>query len=113
MFNFLLTLTLNLLILAALLSACYAVNQLWRSANADGYLAFAVFIIFAAILDAILTFMVFADSTTHYGQFSTTPAFNQRLSSYFAAAGIALYCAHRSGRTLTGSLFRNRQPLES
>lgn len=113
MLNFLLTLVLNLFILAALLGACYVINQAWPGANADGYLAFAVFIIFAAILDAVLTFLVFAESNAHYGQFSTTPAFDQRFASYFAAAGIALYCAHRSGRTLTGSLLRTRQPLES
>lgn len=78
-------------------------------ANADGYLAFAVFIIFAAILDAVLTFLVFAESHAHYGQFSTTEAFDQRFASYFTAAGIALYRAHRSDHTLTGSFFRNRQ----
>ncbi|WP_233875027.1 hypothetical protein [Paraburkholderia adhaesiva] len=113
MSNFLLTLALNLLILATLLGTCYVVNQMWPGTNADGYLAFAVFIIFAAILDAVLTFLVFAESHAHYGQFSTTETFDERLASYFAAAGIALYCACRRGRTLTGSLLRNRQPLES
>jgi len=90
MINFLLDLISNLAILAVLLAGCCIVNSMRPDACANGYLMFVVFAGVALLFDAVLTFLVFADSQARYGKFSTTDAFVARLAAYLTACGIAV-----------------------
>ncbi|WP_240057150.1 hypothetical protein [Paraburkholderia azotifigens] len=90
MINYLLDLISNLAILAVLLAACCVVNRIRPDAGANGYLMFVAFVAVALLFDAVLTFLVFADSQTRYGKFSTTEAFMTRLAAYLTACGIAI-----------------------
>jgi hypothetical protein len=49
-------------------------------------------------LDAALTFHVFADARTRYGQYSTQAAFFQRAGAYLLAIVAALAWDHRTRR---------------
>ena len=63
----------------------------------------------ALLLDAALTFLVFADAQSRYGQFSTSSAFFERASAYGLAAIAALawrYAARRARAAKT-----NDKPL--
>jgi len=89
MINFLLDLITNLIILAGLLTACWAINLSRPGAKVNGYRVFAVLIAIALLFDAALTFLVFADSQARYGQFSTTEAFMSRAGAYVIACCVA------------------------
>lgn len=102
MFNFLLDLISNLIILAVLLTACCAFNWMRPDARVNGYLVFVVFIAIALLFDTALTFLVFADSQARYGKFSTTNAFIPRIAAYLTACGIAIYLSRMRNRKNAG-----------
>jgi hypothetical protein len=91
MSNFLFDLTANLVILVTLLVACHLCNL----ALNGGYV-YLVLAWTALVFDAALTFLVFADAQSRYGQFSAPSAFVERASAYALACAFALYCASRT-----------------
>ena len=98
MTNFLFGLVSNLALLAIVLSACHLCNRLVPGAALNGAHIFVALALAALLLDAALTFLVFADAQSRYGQFSTSSAFFERASAYVLAAIAALawrYAARR------------------
>ena len=93
MLNFLLGLFWNLAILAAVSCVCCAINGLAADTAIDGCVVFAMMAAFALAFDAALTFLIFADSQKHYGQFSTSGAFAERAFAYIIAGAVALCIA--------------------
>jgi hypothetical protein len=85
MTNFLFDLFSNLALLAFVLAACHLCNRLIPGASLNGSHIFAALAWVALLLDAALTFLVFADSQNRYGQFSTSAAFFERGSAYLLA----------------------------
>jgi hypothetical protein len=102
MINFLLDLISNLAILAVLLAACCVVNRIKPHVHANGYLLFIAFATIALLFDAALTFLVFADSMTRYGKFSTTDAFVTRVAAYLTACGVAVGLSRMRSRKAAG-----------
>ncbi|WP_025601540.1 hypothetical protein [Burkholderia sp. WSM2230] len=95
MTNFLFDLVSNFALLAIVLIACHVCNRLIPGAPLNGPSVFAALALAAVLLDAALTFLVFADARTRYGQFSTPSAFFVRSAAYaltvivaFAWAGV-------------------------
>src|SRR5579872_4488293 len=78
MTNFLFDLVSNLVLLAIVLSACHLCNRLIPGAALNGAHVFVALISAALLLDAALTFLVFADAQSRYGTFSTPAAFVER-----------------------------------
>jgi hypothetical protein len=99
MLNFLLDLITNLIILALLLTACWAFNLARPDAKVNGYRVFVVLTTIAMLFDAALTFLVFADAQARYGQFSTTAAFVARAVAYVIACGVAILLERVHRRT--------------
>jgi hypothetical protein len=89
MINFLLDLITNLAILAMLLTVCWFINLSRPDAKVNGYRVFVALIAVALLFDAALTFLVFADAQTRYGQFSSAQAFIPRCVAYLIACGVA------------------------
>lgn len=85
MTNFLFDLASNLALLAIVLVACNGCNRLIPGAAIDGSRVFSALALTAMLLDAALTFLVFADARTRYGQFSTPTAFFARSAAYALA----------------------------
>ncbi len=99
MTNFLFDLVSNLVLLAIVLSACHLCNRLVPGAALNGAHVFVALVSAALLLDAALTFLVFADAQSRYGTFSTPTAFFERASAYVLAAIAALasrYVARRA-----------------
>ncbi|CAE6703092.1 hypothetical protein [Paraburkholderia nemoris] len=99
MTNFLFDLVSNLVLLAIVLSACHLCNRLVPGAALNGAHVFVALISAALLLDAALTFLVFADAQSRYGTFSTPAAFVERASAYVLSAVAALasrYVARRA-----------------
>ncbi|CAE6693917.1 hypothetical protein [Paraburkholderia haematera] len=97
--NFLFNLVSNLALLTIVLSACHLCNRLVPSAALNGAHIFVALASAALLLDAALTFLVFADAQSRYGKFSTSGAFFERAGTYVLAAIAALawqYAAHRT-----------------
>jgi hypothetical protein len=86
MTNFLFDLVSNLALLAIVLSACHLCNRLVPGAALNGAHIFVALASAALLLDAALTFLVFADAQSRYGKFSTSSAFFERASAYVLAA---------------------------
>jgi hypothetical protein len=86
MTNFLFDLLSNLALLAIVLIACHLFNRLAPGAALNGAHIFVALASTALLLDAALTFLVFADAQNRYGKFSTPAAFFQRASAYVLAA---------------------------
>ena len=104
MTNFLFDLVSNLVLLAIVLSACHLCNRLVPGAALNGAHVFVALISAALLLDAALTFLVFADAQSRYGTFSTPAAFVERASAYVLSAVAALasrYVARRARATKT------------
>jgi chromate transport protein ChrA len=97
MTNFLFDLVSNLALLAIVLFACHLCNRLIPGAALNGSWVFAALTLAAVLLDAALTFLVFADARTRYGQFSTSSAFFARSAAY-ALAIIAAFAWRSLGR---------------
>jgi hypothetical protein len=93
MINFLLDLISNQDILAVVATVCCAINLTRTDVRLNGYHVFIGLVGAALLVDAALTFLVFADSQSRYGTFSTTHAFLQRAAAYLAACAIAFYFA--------------------
>ncbi|AFT84590.1 hypothetical protein [Paraburkholderia phenoliruptrix] len=85
MTNFLFDLVSNLALLAIVLVACQLCNRLIPGVVLNGSRVFAALALTAVLLDAALTFLVFADARTRYGQFSTPSAFWVRSAAYALA----------------------------
>ncbi|MFM0499480.1 hypothetical protein [Paraburkholderia caffeinilytica] len=101
MSNFLFDLVSNLVLLGVVLSVCRLYNRLVSGAALNGPHIFIALISAALVLDAALTFLVFADAQNRYGKFSTPTAFFERASAYGLAAIAALasrYVARRRVR---------------
>lgn len=101
MSNFLFDLAANLAILATLLVACHLCNLARPDLALNGGYVYLVLASTALVFDAALTFLVFADARSRYGQFSTPSAFAERASAYALACALALYCASRIRRAKT------------
>ena len=86
MTNFLFDLVSNLALLAIVLVACQLCNRLIPGVVLNGSRVFAALALTAVLLDAALTFLVFADARTRYGQFSTPSAFWVRSAATMASA---------------------------
>ncbi|MDR6474969.1 fucose 4-O-acetylase-like acetyltransferase [Burkholderia sp. OAS925] len=100
MTNFLFDLASNLALLAMVLVACHLCNRLIPGAALNGSRVFAALVFVAVLLDAALTFLVFADARTRYGQFSTSTAFFTRSAAYALAVVAAFVWSSRSRRNV-------------
>ncbi|WP_120298085.1 hypothetical protein [Paraburkholderia sp. BL23I1N1] len=101
MTNFLFGFVSNLALLAIVLSACQLCNRFVPGAALNGAHIFVALASAALLLDAALTFLVFADAQNRYGKFSTSGAFFERASAYMLAAVAALawqFAARRARR---------------
>ncbi|NPT46031.1 hypothetical protein GNZ12_32870 [Paraburkholderia sp. 1N] len=106
MTNFLFDLVSNLTLLAIVLCVCHLCNRLVPGAALNGAHIFVALALAALLLDAALTFLVFADAQSRYGHFSTSSAFFERDSSYVLAAIAALawqYAARRARAAKTNN----------
>ncbi|ASV97128.1 hypothetical protein [Paraburkholderia aromaticivorans] len=90
MTNFLFDLLSNLALLAFVLAVCRLCNRRIPGASLNGSHIFAVLACIAFLLDAALTFLVFADSQNRYGHLSTSTAFFERACAYWLAIIAAL-----------------------
>jgi hypothetical protein len=89
MTNFLFDLVSNLALLAIVRVACGICNRTVPRAALNGSYVFVALALTAILFDAALTFLVFADARTRYGQFSTSAAFFARSAAY----GLAIIAA--------------------
>jgi fucose 4-O-acetylase-like acetyltransferase len=90
MANFLFDLVSNLALLAVVLLVCHVCNRFIPGAALNGAHIFVALASSALLLDAALTFLVFADAQNRYGKFSESGAFMERASAYLLAALAAL-----------------------
>lgn len=91
MTHFLFDLVSNLALLAIVRIACHLYNRFTPGRPpVNGSHVFAMLALFALLLDAALTFVVFADSQSRYGQFSSPDAFVERACAYGLAIATAL-----------------------
>ncbi|WP_144110149.1 hypothetical protein [Paraburkholderia sp. BCC1886] len=98
MTHFLFDLVSNLVLLAVVLTLCAMYNWLCNrlrnqpipGTTLDGALIFVALALAALLLDAALTFLVFADAQNRYGQFASPAAFYERAAAYALAAFVAL-----------------------
>jgi chromate transport protein ChrA len=98
MANFLFDLVSNLALFAIVLIACALYNRFTPGPAINGAHVFAALALAAFVLDAALTFLVFADAQNRYGQFSTPAAFFARAGAYVFAIVAAFawhHVAHR------------------
>jgi hypothetical protein len=99
MSNFLFDLLSNLALLAFVLTACHLCNRRIAGASLDGSHIFSALACIAFLLDAALTFLVFADSQSRYGHLSTSIAFFERGCAYWLAIIVALAWRHVARRS--------------
>lgn len=99
MSNFLFDFASNLALLTIVLLACHLCNRLVPGAALNGAHIFVALASAALLLDAALTFLVFADARSRYGQFSTSSAFFERACAYILAAMAAFAWRHAARRT--------------
>ncbi|MGF6664422.1 hypothetical protein QF000_006090 [Paraburkholderia atlantica] len=89
MTNFLFDLLSNLALLAIVSMTCRLYNRLGSGATLSGPVIFIVLALVASVLDGLLTFVVFADAQSRYGQFVRPTLFFQRAGAYALAIVIA------------------------
>ncbi|MFP4889725.1 hypothetical protein [Paraburkholderia sp. EG304] len=89
MTNFLFDLLSNLALLAIVSMACRLYNRFGLGATLSGPVIFIVLALVACVLDGLLTFVVFADAQSRYGQFVRPTLFLQRAGAYALAIVIA------------------------
>ena len=82
MTHFLFDLVSNLALLAIVRIACHLYNRFTSGPAVNGFHVFATLALLALLLDAALTFFVFADAQSRYGQFSSPVAFVKRACAY-------------------------------
>lgn len=97
MANFMFDLVSNLALLAIVVIACRLYNRFTPGPAINGAHVFAALILVALLLDAALTFLVFADAQNRYGKFSTPSAFCTRAAAYVLAL-VAAFAWHRVAR---------------
>ncbi|MFM0741339.1 hypothetical protein PQQ51_29235 [Paraburkholderia xenovorans] len=98
MTNFLFDLLSNLALLILVLILSHLCNRLIPGATFNGARIFIGLAATALLLDAALTFLVFADAQNRYGAFSAPVAFFERAGAYASASVAALlwrYAARR------------------
>ncbi|WP_208866313.1 hypothetical protein [Paraburkholderia lacunae] len=88
----------SLVLLAIVLAACRLCNWLVPNAALNAPHVFAALAFAALLLDAALTFLVFADAQNRYGRFSAPAAFFERVGAYAFAAAIALALGYAARR---------------
>ena len=110
MTNFLLDFVSNLALLAIVLIVCGICNRLMPGAALNGSHVFVALACAAILLDAALTFLVFADARTRYGQFSTSAAFFTRSAAYGLAI-IAAFAWRGFGRRKAPAQVEPSKPL--
>lgn len=86
MISFLLS---NLALLVIVQTACCLHNRFTSGPAIDGRSVFTALALLAFLLDATLTFLVFADARSRYGQFGSSDAFFGRACAY----GLAIIAA--------------------
>ncbi|MGF6655676.1 hypothetical protein OKW34_006266 [Paraburkholderia youngii] len=89
MTNFLFDLLSNLALLAIVSMACRLYNRFGSGAALSGPAIFIVLALLACVLDGLLTFVVFADAQSRYGQFVRPTLFLRRAGAYALAIVIA------------------------
>jgi chromate transport protein ChrA len=89
MTNFLFDLLSNLALLAIVSMACHLYNRFGAGAPLSGPVIFIMLALIACVLDGLLTFLVFAEAQSRYGQFAETTSFLQRAGAYALAIVIA------------------------
>jgi hypothetical protein len=99
MANFLFDLVSNLALLAIVVVACRLHNRFTPGPAINGTHMFAALTLAALLLDAALTFLVFADAQNRYSQFSTPSAFCVRAGAYALAIAAAYAWHHVARRT--------------
>ncbi|MFM0733279.1 hypothetical protein PQQ52_22650 [Paraburkholderia sediminicola] len=99
MSNFLFDLVSNLALLTIVLIACHLCNRLVPGAALNGAHIFVALVSAALLLDAALTFLVFADAQSRYGKFGASSAFFERTGAYVLAATAALAWRYAARRT--------------
>lgn len=98
MANFLFDLVSNFALLAIVVIACGLYNRFTPGPAINGAQVFAALALVAFVLDAALTFLVFADAQNRYGQFSTPAAFFARAAAYVLAIVAACTWHHVARR---------------
>jgi hypothetical protein len=98
MANFLFNLVSNIALLAVVVIVCGLYNHFTSGPAINGVHVFAALALAALLLDAALTFLVFADAQTRYGQFSSPAAFSARAAAYGLAIVIAFAWHHVARR---------------
>jgi chromate transport protein ChrA len=98
MANFLFDLASNLALLAVVVITCGMYNRFTPGPAINGAHVFAALALAALLLDAALTFLVFADAQNRYGQFSTPAAFFVRAAAYVIAIVTAFAWHHVTRR---------------
>jgi hypothetical protein len=97
MTNFLFDLLSNLALLPVVSMACRLYNRFGSGAALSGPAIFIVLALAACVLDGLLTFVVFADAQSRYGQFARPTLFLQRAGAYAFAIVIA-FSWHRMSK---------------
>jgi len=110
MTNFLFDLFSNLALLGFVLAACRLCNRRIPGAPLNGSHIFAALACIAFVLDAALTFLVFADSQNRYGHLSTSMAFFERACAYWLAI-IAALAWRRAARRSRHAKVSSSEPL--
>ncbi|KXU90834.1 hypothetical protein CI15_02700 [Paraburkholderia monticola] len=98
MTNFLFDLLSNLALLAIVSMACRLYNRFGSGAVLSGPAIFIVLALIACVLDGLLTFLVFADAQSRYGQFAKPTSFLQRAGAYALSIVVAFSWHRMSGR---------------
>ena len=98
MTNFLFDLLSNLAVLAIVSMACRLYSRFGPGAALSGPAIFIVLALSACVLDGLLTFLVFADAQSRYGQFARPMSFLQRAGAHALAIVIAFTWHRISGR---------------
>jgi branched-subunit amino acid ABC-type transport system permease component len=93
MSNFLFDLVASLALLTMLFIVCHLCNVAKPELALNGGYIFVLLIVTAAVFDAALTFLVFADAQSRYGKFSLTTEFIHRAVVYALSGAIALLIA--------------------
>jgi hypothetical protein len=82
MTHFLFDLVSNLALLVIVQIACCLYNRFASGPAINGTDVFAALLLFAFLFDAALTFVIFADAQSRYGQYSSSDAFVERACAY-------------------------------
>jgi hypothetical protein len=98
MTHFLFDLVSNLALLVIVRIACHLYNRFTTGPVVNGSHVFATLALFAFLFDAALTFVVFADSQSRYGQFSSPDAFVGRACAYGLAIVVAFVWSYFARR---------------